>query len=128
MQHGTGLIPHYCPTWTDMTFIKWSHFLVSGSFVNQSVEEGRPLHSSPHPLFIPSSAFSLLQSKRQVDPYEPSVIDAAPHTSQSGPWRSTAYAAAAVGNKADMGVMTWDKGQVMGSFQSGDHKKRSGLS
>lgn len=28
MQHGTGLIPHYCPAWTDMTFIKWSHFLV----------------------------------------------------------------------------------------------------
>lgn len=82
----------------------------------------------PPSFFIPSSASSLLQSKRQVDPYEPSVIDAAPHTSQSGPWRSTAYAAAAVGNKADMGVMTWDKGQVMVSFQSGDHKKRSGLS
>lgn len=56
-------------------------------------------------LFIPSAS-ALLSSKRQVDPYEPSVIDAAPHTSQSGPWRSTAYACAAVGSRLMWGLIT----------------------
>lgn len=67
--------------------------------MNESVEEGRP----PSILLFISSASPLLQSKRQVDPYEPSVIAAVPHTSQPGPWRSTAYvaaaAAAAVGSR-----------------------------
>lgn len=51
--------------------------------MNQSVEEAWPLHSSFHPPLYRLSPPPppLPSSQRQVDPYEPSVSDAAPHTS-----------------------------------------------
>lgn len=52
-------------------------------FMNQSVCEAWPLHFSFHPpiSFLPPPPSPLPSSQRQVDPYEPSVSDAAPHTS-----------------------------------------------
>lgn len=49
--------------------------------MNRQVEEARPLHSSSISFLPPP----LPSSQRQVDPYEPSVSDAAPHTSPAWP-------------------------------------------
>lgn len=85
--HGAGLIPHDCPAWTDTTTVKWSYFLI---ICRQQLCEskcGRGWSTSllPPSFFIPSIS-SLLQSKQQVDPYQPSVTAAAPHTFLIGPW------------------------------------------
>lgn len=102
-----ALIQHYRPTRTEMTFVKWSR-------VNQKWRE-REGCSLWFVLLYPL----LLTSKLQVDPYEPSVIDATPHTSQSGPWRSMAYATAALDDTGErwpgisLSSADWDR--VMGS-------------
>lgn len=134
MWHGAGLIPHCCPTRTDMTSVKWSHLLmICGQQLCES-KCGRGWSTSlpPPSFFIPSTS-SLLQSKQQVDPYQPSVTAAAPHTFLIGPWRSASYAAAAVGSrliwewwpKRSLGSGDW--GPVLRYTQSGEPNNTSGL-
>lgn len=135
MWHGAGLIPHYhCPTWTDMTTIKWSYFLMIRRQQLCESKCGRGWSTSllPPSFFIPSTS-SLLQSKQQVDPYQPSVTATVPHTFLIGPWGSASYAAAAVGSRLiwewwpGISLGSGDWGPVISYSQSGEANKTSGL-
>lgn len=72
--------------------------------MNQSLEEAWPLHSSFHP--------PLPSSQRQVDLYEPSVSDAAPHTSLV--WPPEIHGT--VKGKDEHRVPVWDKQHAKKEF------------
>lgn len=79
--------------------------------MNQSLEEAWPLHSSFHPpLYAPLPPPPSPSTQRQVDPYEPSVSDAAPHTSPVWPPEIDGT----VKGQEEHRVPVWDQHQQQG--------------